>query len=589
MSKLYLITKSIVIYIISLISLLFLVIIFFHLSLFFIYKDKVYRGVSFMGNGLSGSSISSLERDLEKQFDMFEDTKMAFFVDEFSFRISLSELNLQFDKDEILNNIEKVGRSSNIVENLRIEIGALLYGYDVQVDFDYDQDSFSQIAQVIDTKVNQEAKEGSLIIEEGRIIVSETVVRRKVDIEKLEQNFIKVVSDLETKIEVPVTKEKVEIENDVLYKKAEEAKKLVASDLVIFYGDKTWTIKKEDFGNFLSLDLKKEKGNIELAPMISNEQYLQNFLTQIAPEIEIAMQEAIIKEIDGKKFALKFPKDGKIIDTNKSIGKIWEAFTLPGEKKIELVITEINSEELAKQGIIDVSTLISSGQSTFPAGPGQASRVHNIQTAAGKLHDYVVGPGEVFSVVDGLGEISTQTGYWGGLALIGGRYAPAVGGGVCEVSTDVFRAALYGGYEIVSRKNHSAVIFHYDWPQRGLDATIFPSAGLDFKFKNNTEYYIVIQTNVDAAQGMLTVDFYSSSKDREVTISGSTVYNVLPPGNPFYITDKSLAKGQTIMSEVPAPGCEVDITRTIVENGQTSTDNIHSRYIPWRAVYLVGE
>ena len=171
----------------------------------------------------------------------------------------------------------------------------------------------------------------------------------------------------------------------------------------------------------------------------------------------------------------------------------------------------------------------------------------------------------------------------------GGRYAPAVGGGVCEVSTDVFRAALYGGYNIVSRRNHSAIIFHYDWPQRGLDATIFPDTGLDFKFENDTPYYILIQTSVDATEGVLTVDFYSAERIRTVTISESVESNVVPPGEPLYISDPSLKSGEKILMEVPAHGADVVVTRTIREGDELIKDQISSHYIPWRAVYMVGD
>ena len=408
---------------------------------------------------------------------------------------------------------------------------------------------------------------------------------------KLLEEFEKAVSSLQRQVTIPVILEDVAIDNESAHQKASEARQNISADLKLTWEDKEWVIKTKEFEDFLGFKLEKRGEEIILSPEIENEEYLKNRLREIAGSIDQGMQQAVIKELGNKKFALQFPKDGRVLDISASIEKIRASFSDYTQFEVPLVVSEINTEKLEEQGIIDVSTLVARGESKFPIGAGQVSRMHNIQLAAEYLNNFVLPPGEVFSTITALGEISSSRGYWGGLALIGGRYAPAVGGGICELSTDLFRAAVDGGYEILSRRNHSAVIFHYDWPQRGLDATIFTATGLDYTFRNNTPYYIVIQTKVDPVLGVLTVDFYSTKKIREVALSESTIYNIISPGEPLYITDSSLKKGQKIMVEVPAPGADVLIVQKIkdLKSGKVTTKDIYSHYVPWRAVYLVGE
>ena len=103
-----------------------------------------------------------------------------------------------------------------------------------------------------------------------------------------------------------------------------------------------------------------------------------------------------------------------------------------------------------------------------------------------------------------------------------------VGGGVCQVSTTAFRAAFNGGYPIIERWPHA---YRVGWYERGfgpgLDATVF-SPYVDFKFKNDTPYHILIEAYANDAAGRLTFKFYSTGDGRQVTISEPIVENVIP-------------------------------------------------------------
>lgn len=568
---------------------LLLVLVLFHFGLFFLYDGKIYQGVSIAGQDFSGRKYEQVDDELSLILEEYEQEKASFFVDEFSLRLNLTDLKFQFDSHATQEKAKLYGRSGNIIKDFGDELKALFFGVSIPAIFTYDEETFDQIYKVITQKVNNEAKDASLVVHQGKVLVEGAEPKREVILAYFENAFKAKMGLLQKEVAIPTQIEPVVVTNEIAHEKAQEAERLIDRNLELTWENKEWVMEKKEYESFLGFEIKKQREQFVLNPIINNQEFLQKKLQEIALSIDQSMQEAIIKEIDGKKYALQFPKDGQVVDVEKSVKSITEFFTNQSQEKVLLTVTEITSESLAKEGIIDVSTLVASGQSKFPVGAGQESRVHNIQTAAAKLNDYIISSGATFSTINALGEISTQAGYWGGLALIGGRYAPAVGGGVCEVSTDLFRAAIYGGYEIVKRQNHSAIIFHYDWPQRGLDATIFPDSGLDFQFKNNTSYPIIIQTQVDASQGILTINFYSTKKIREVILSESQIYNVVSSGSPMYITDKSLKKGQQILMEVPAPGADVKIIRTIKENGKTSTDEINSHYTPWRAVYLVGE
>jgi hypothetical protein len=182
-------------------------------------------------------------------------------------------------------------------------------------------------------------------------------------------------------------------------------------------------------------------------------------------------------------------------------------------------------------------------------------------------------------------DVSAANGFEDSLIIWGDRTAVGIGGGVCQVSTTVFRAAYNGGMPIVERYNHGYVVDWYGEP--GLDATIF-TPSVDFKFRNDTGAYLLIDPSVDSAGGSITFNFYGTRPAREVYVSEPVISNVVAAPPPLYTVDASVAPGQRKQVDWEKPGMVATVTRTIVEGGATRTETLVSKYQPWKAVYLVG-
>ncbi|MEZ4657779.1 MAG: VanW family protein [Caldilineaceae bacterium] len=216
---------------------------------------------------------------------------------------------------------------------------------------------------------------------------------------------------------------------------------------------------------------------------------------------------------------------------------------------------------------------------------GLARRVRNIEVAASKLEGVVIPPGHQFSFNKNVQDVSAANGFEDSLIIWGDQTAVGVGGGVCQVSTTVFRAAYNGGMPIEERYNHGYVVSWYGAP--GLDATIF-TPSVDFKFRNDTDAYLLIDPVVDTVNGVITMNFYGAKPNRQVTIGEPVQTDIIQPAPPKYTVDETLAAGQRKQVEWEAQGMTVEVTRTIVENGETRTDTLKSKYRPWQAVYLVA-
>jgi vancomycin resistance protein YoaR len=245
---------------------------------------------------------------------------------------------------------------------------------------------------------------------------------------------------------------------------------------------------------------------------------------------------------------------------------------------------KISTDKVNNLGIRE---LIGTGTSLFQHSiPG---RIYNVTLASSRLNGILVAPGEVFSFNNALGDVSAFTGYKQAYVIQNGRTVLGDGGGVCQVSTTLFRSVLNAGLPVIERTAHAYRVGYYEEDSSpGLDATVF-SPSPDLKFKNDTKNYILIQTVVDPDTLRLTFYLYGTKDGRQVTISTPAVSNQTPPPPDLYQDDPTLPVGEIKQVDFSAWGANVYFTRQVVKNGKTIiSETFNSNYRPWQAIYLRG-
>ena len=180
------------------------------------------------------------------------------------------------------------------------------------------------------------------------------------------------------------------------------------------------------------------------------------------------------------------------------------------------------------------------------------------------------------------------------MIIFGDRTIKGVGGGVCQVSTTLFRTAFFGGFRIDERYSHAYRVVYYEQSPSGsintdlagLDATVFVPL-VDFKFTNDTPYWLLMETY--ASSTSLTWKFYSTSDGRTVEWSTTGLQNKEEPPEPLYEENPDLAKGVIKQVDWEVDGADVTVHRTVERNGTVLyEDAFVTHYQPWRAVYEYG-
>jgi vancomycin resistance protein YoaR len=238
----------------------------------------------------------------------------------------------------------------------------------------------------------------------------------------------------------------------------------------------------------------------------------------------------------------------------------------------------ITAETIAEYNIKD---LVGSAATSYRGS--SASRRHNIKVGVERVSGLLIAPGEEFSLVKALGEVSEETGFEKEYVIKGDRSVKEAGGGLCQLATTVFRAALNAGLPITERQNHSYVVGYYG---PGLDATIY-GPWPDLRFVNDTGEYLLFQMK---AQGdTLSAEFYGQKDGRQVTLSEPRLFDYIDPPPDKFIPAADKPWGVIECTDQARKGLSAEATYSVrYPSGEVQEKVFKSVYQPWPKICLVG-
>lgn len=325
-----------------------------------------------------------------------------------------------------------------------------------------------------------------------------------------------------------------------------------------------------------------------------SEEKLMPILLPITSKMRIDPVDSLFNFQDGRVTVFKASKDGQDVDLeklNKEISQNTNSVIFsqkPTFVKIAIPVRIIKPNlTTEKANNMGIKELIGSGTSLFQHSiPG---RIYNVNLAASRLNGILVPPDTVFSFNKILGDVSAFTGYKQAYIIQGGKTVLGDGGGVCQVSTTLFRAILNAGLPIVERHAHAYRVGYYeeDSPP-GIDATVY-SPTVDLKFKNDTGNYILIQTYIDPSVLRLTFELYGTKDGRTVSMTTPVILSQTSAPPAVNQDDPTLPKGEVRQVDFSAAGANVYFTRQVSKDGkEIISDKFTSNYRPWAAVFLHG-
>lgn len=225
---------------------------------------------------------------------------------------------------------------------------------------------------------------------------------------------------------------------------------------------------------------------------------------------------------------------------------------------------------------------VGGGGSSYAGSP--VFREQNILAAVRQLDNRYLERGAVFSFNQNI-QITKKNGYVPGYVISGGSLTKDIGGGICQVSTTVWRAAYLAGLPILERHQHSYNVAYY--APTGFEATVFaPSKNL--RFLNDTPNRLWLQFEVNRQSQELELHFFGAAPERKVQIAEPRLWNERPAPKDRFVPDPSLKLSEVKIISGAENGINVSYTRTVrYTSGRVRRDTTQSSYIAWGAIYAV--
>ncbi|MCD6402039.1 MAG: VanW family protein [Anaerolineales bacterium] len=566
-----------------------------------IYDGYIYPGVSVGGVDVSEITPQEAVTRLTSALDFSDRGKIVFRDGENIWVAAPKDVGFFLDAEHNIQKAYDVGRRGTLWQRLSDQYQAWRMGVNLTPDFVFSE----PVAHIYLERIAQDIEiptiEASLKVDGINVIAVQGQVGRYLDIPGTVSLLSHQLGTLQDG-EVPLVIVEKPPEIMDVSKQAEVAKRILSESLTLKIpgaseGDPgPWVFERERLAQMLAIERVMD-GDKPVYEVRVGTEALRSFLESIAPDFdkEPKNERFIFNDDTGELELIKPATIGQELDIDASIEEIQKDLT-EGKHTINLDMEYTNPEvtDDATAESLGIKELVSAHTSYFYGS--SAARIQNIATASARFHGYLVAPGETFSMAEVLGDVSLDTGYEEAWIIFGDRTIKGVGGGVCQVSTTLFRTVFFGGYPIVERHPHAYRVYYYeqtpsggvDTRLAGLDATVYVPL-VDLKFKNDTSNWLLMETYVNAAARTLTWKFYSTSDGRTVEWSTTGLMNKKDPPDPLYTENPDLDKGEIKQVDWAVEGADVTVTRTVYRDGEVLyKDTFTTHYMPWRAVCEYG-
>lgn len=563
------------------------------------YAGRIFPGVAVGGVNLSGMSTDQAAALLAEKLDYPQRGKIVFQEGTTLWTAKPAELGLILDTQTTALVAYNLGRTGSLAARIADQWQAWSSGVELAPWFVFDQRVGQQYLQGIADQVDRPIIEATLGISGVDVVVNSGQVGRSLDVSTaLTKLDVQMKTMTDGLIPLVVTETPPVILDATA--QAELARQILSAPLTLRIpnaepGDAgPWAFEPATLVPMLTINRVKtdsgESYQVGLSPDM-----LRTFLLNIAPPLNRDPQNArFIFNDDTRQLEVIQPAViGRSLDVDASLAQINQQL-LSGQHNVDLVMQTTNPPVTndATAESLGITELTSVYTSYFYGS--DAARIQNISTSASRFHGLLIAPGATFSMADALGDVSLDTGYAEALIIFGDRTIKGVGGGVCQVSTTLFRTAFFGGYQIDVRWFHAYRVKYYEQTASGghnedlagLDATVF-APEVDFRFTNDTPYWLLMETY--PTKTSLTWKFYSTSDGRTVDWNTSGLQNVVEPPAPLYEENPDMQKDEIKQVDWAVAGADVTVTRTVTRSGSIIHDDIFdTHYLPWQAKYQYG-
>lgn len=562
------------------------------------HTDKIFPGVSAMGIPLGGLTQSEALLALAGSRSRYDTSAVFTFRDGNQlWQMTAADLGVVFDLEATVEEAFATGHRTNPATALYEQAEAWLNGYAIAPLIRYDEGVALAKLNAIAAEINRPTINAELTMAGKTVTTVEGQTGRTLDVWTTLLRLNEAVLQMQSGVEIPLVINETPPQVWNVDEAATKIRNALSSSITLTATDETgqalgpWTASTDQLAQLLVVERVNNGDGTQSYNVSLNTNAFEGYLASLAPGLIASPQDGRFEFNDatGQLEVIQPSISGRSLNVPETLKRMEEAIftnnrTVPMafDYTLPRLHNQISAAELGITQIVAEST-------TFFTGSTPERRT-NIAVSASRLNGVIVAPGEEFSFNRHIGEIEPEGGFVQGKVIFGGRTIEGVGGGVCQTSTTVFRAAFTGGFAITERNSHGYRVGFYElngFPP-GLDAAIWQPER-DFRFQNNTPHYLLIETSFMPDTNALQVRFYST-KYFNAEIENAVIKNITPPLATRYEANQDLRQGELLQVDYSAEGAEVTVYRNVydMQGNLVSEDYIYTNYLPWGAIYQVA-
>ena len=464
-------------------------------------KDTIAKGVLIknidMSNLTKEEATKKLIDNLVKELNVNINLKYEELIEE----CSSEDIVFRYDVPKAIEEAYSLGRNDNLfIANFDV-VKSYLKGNNVQIEYSYDKDKAESKIKSLQSKITNSVVEPAYEIDGATLVVSKGKDGLAINIDQVKDEII----------------------NNIIGRNYNEIKE----------SQEPYTITVNTY--------QKHADKIDM------QKIGEAIYTEPVNAIYVKEPFSLTKEKNGVKLAISAEEAQAQVD-----GQDKQEYSFPLTiTKPEITINDIGLEAFPYK--------ISTFSTNYDAS--NVSRTNNLKIASNKTNNVVIMPGEVFSFNQVVGKRTVEEGYKDAKVYENGKVVDGLAGGICQVSSTMYDAALLANLEIVERYNHQ---FTTSYLPGGKDATVVYGIK-DFKFRNSRKYPIKIVTSMGG--GTITYSIYGIQEENEYTVVITPVITSRIAGRTITEVDKSLAPGKSVTVQAGHSGQRVTTYKELWQNG----------------------
>ena len=559
------------------------------------HAERIFPDVTVADVPVGGMPIQQAGVALAERAEAIESSPITFIHGDQSWTATLRDVGVSIDENEALVRAVAYGREDSAFRRLRSAVALARSGEQLAMPISLDYQQLDRWFDEIDRGLGSPPRNASVEIQGSDVVVvpevDGVVMDRDQARAEIESQLLN-LTPIEAKL--PVSTKIATIRAADLEPARELLQRAMSNPIQVTNGGGLWTLPTTDLAQFLRQDVDLENSAAPAIHLGLDREKLAAWLDErLSAAIETEPVNAEVGWNGERLVAVEPSVDGVRLDAAQLAERVEGSFFGNGgtvEAPVTHVKPTIDSANLDKLGI---TTFLGSGQSNYSGSSD--GRSTNVAAGARLLNGTLIPPWGEFSFNESIGWIDEDKGFVEAQVIDGEEIGQDIGGGICQVSTTVFRAAYLAGLPITEWWPHRFRIgfYEYDGWEPGLDASILqptedPATWADFKFENPSSHWMLVESWTDGVN--VVVNIYGADLGYKVESTGPTWGDKIQMVAPREVVDEELDPGTVSLVQVAGIGEELSHYRVVRDrNGELLWErSFYTRYFPRGDVWKVS-